>query len=42
MSDESPYDRVWSTDSSNAQPREVIKNPPKVMVWYIMGYRGLS
>ena len=51
-SDESPYelfhpssaqnDRVWSTDSSKVPPREVIKNPPKVMVWAIMSYRGLS
>ena len=49
-SDESPYelfhpssaqnDRVWSTDSSKVPPREVIKNPPKVMA--IMSYRGLS
>lgn len=51
-SDESPFelfhpssaqnDRVLSTDSSKVPPREIIKNPPKVMVWAIMNHRALS
>ena len=35
-------DRIWAHSTQDVLPRETIKNPPKIMVWSMMSYRGLS
>lgn len=50
--DESPYeifhppnpqnDRVWTDDRSKVPVAQVVKHPPKIMVWGLMSFRALS
>ena len=35
-------DRTWVKDGSRVQPMEIIKFPPKFVVWGMMGHQALS